>query len=122
MNELKIIVAGGRDFFDYPLLKKEVMKVVKKCQENDLIIEIVSGCAKGADYLGEKLAKKKKLNIKKFEPDWDKYGPQAGIIRNCKMAQYADMLIAFWDGESHGTGNMISQMKKAKKPVRVIRY
>lgn len=121
-EHFKIIVAGGRKFFDYPLLKKEVTKIAKKCEKKGLMIEIVSGGAKGADYLGEKLAKKKGFRVKKFEAEWDKHGNSAGMIRNFKMAQYANILIAFWDGKSRGTGNMITQMKKVDKPVRVIRY
>ncbi len=35
-----------------------------------------------------------------------------GPVRNQKMAEYADALIAVWDGESRGTKNMISLAKK----------
>ena len=46
----------------------------------------------------------------------------AGPIRNRQMAEYADYLIAFWDGESRGTRNMIETMKKLGKHGVVIRY
>jgi hypothetical protein len=36
------------------------------------------------------------------------------------MAEYADCLIAVWDGSSRGTKNMIDEMNKLKKPVFVI--
>lgn len=36
------------------------------------------------------------------------------------QAAGADALIAFWDGKSPGTENMISIMRKAGKPVQVI--
>ena len=35
------------------------------------------------------------------------YNARAGPDRNLKMAEYADALIAIWDGESRGTGSMI---------------
>ena len=36
------------------------------------------------------------------------------------MAQNADALIAFWNGESRGTKNMIENAKKANKPYVII--
>ena len=39
-----------------------------------------------------------------------------GFERNFRMAGHADALLAIWDGESHGTENMITAMKKAGKP------
>jgi len=38
------------------------------------------------------------------------------------MAEYGDMLIAFWDGESKGTKNMIDTSKKLGLLVYVHRY
>ena len=38
------------------------------------------------------------------------------------MAEYADYLITFWDGESRGARNMIETMKKLGKHGEVIRY
>lgn len=38
------------------------------------------------------------------------------------MAQYANHLIAFWDGESKGTKNMIDEATKQGLLVDVIKY
>ena len=38
------------------------------------------------------------------------------------MAKNADCLLAFWDGESRGTYNMINTAKKRKLKVRVFNY
>jgi hypothetical protein len=35
------------------------------------------------------------------------------------MAQYADALIAFWDGKSKGTKNMIDEAKKQGLIIKV---
>ena len=51
--------------------------------------------------------KEKGYQIKRFPADWGKYGKKAGIIRNRAMAEYADALLAYWDGKSSGTRNMI---------------
>ena len=52
--------------------------------------------------------------------DWNKHGKAAGPIRNRQMAEYADCLIAVWDGKSRGTKNMIDEMNKLMKPVFLI--
>ena len=38
------------------------------------------------------------------------------------MAEYADALIAFWDGESRGTKNMIELAKKKGLKIRIVKY
>jgi hypothetical protein len=76
------------------------------------ISEVVSGGARGIDQLGERWARDSGVPIKTFEPNWDKFGRSAGMIRNVEMARYADALIAIWDGKSRGTRHMIEQAKK----------
>jgi len=38
------------------------------------------------------------------------------------MADYGDMLIAFWDGKSSGTKNMIENSKKLGLTVHIVNY
>ena len=105
---MKVIIAGGRDFTDY-------MKLASACDallREVTVSEIVSGTAKGADQLGERFANGGGYPIKRFPADWDKHGKAAGPKRNAEMAEYADCLIAFWDGQSKGTKNMIDTAKK----------
>lgn len=72
---------------------------------------MVSGGASGVDLYGEKWARKNDIPIKRFPADWAKYGKRAGLIRNVEMANYADGLIAIWDGQSRGTKHMIDVAK-----------
>lgn len=81
-------------------------------------VEVVSGRAKGPDTFGEWWALSHGSSIKFFPADW-KLGPKAGFIRNEQMGDYADALIAFWDGKSGGTKHMIEYMMKLGKPIRV---
>jgi hypothetical protein len=72
------------------------------------ITEVVSGRAAGVDTLGETWAEINKIPIKLFPPDRKRYGwPRAAFRRNEEMGDYADALIALWDGKSHGTKHMI---------------
>jgi len=118
---IKVIIAGGRDFKDFELLKSHCNRYLKEFNNSE-DIEIVSGGANGADTLGEKYAKKKKYKIKQFLADWDNLGKSAGYIRNAEMAKYADILIAFWDGKSRGTKHMIDLAKKKRLVVKTIYY
>jgi hypothetical protein len=115
---MKIIIAGGRYFSDYDRLYKSCSKILEKI----LDIEIVSGTAKGADMLGERFSKDNGYKLKQFPADWDKFGKSAGYRRNAEMAKYADALIAFWDGNSRGTKNMIDLAEKANLKVRIIYF
>ncbi len=105
---MKVIIAGGRYFNNEELLCQFCDGVL----QNLHTIEIVSGGAKGADFLGEKYAKKRNYKLKRFPAAWSKYGKGAGPKRNTAMAIYADLLIAFWDGRSRGTKSMINLAKK----------
>ena len=113
----KVIIAGSRDFSDYPML-------VKRCDcllaETDTTIVIVSGGARGADTLGESYAQERGYAVRKFPADWDRFGKSAGYKRNAQMAEYADALIAFPIGESRGTHHMIRLAQAQNLKVRVI--
>lgn len=115
----KVIIAGGRDFNDYPLLKATMDNLL--CNITDEII-IVCGKARGADTLGEQYAKEKGYAVTYYPADWKQYGKRAGYLRNEQMAQNADALAAFWNGESRGTKHMIDLAKRYGLKVRVKKY
>lgn len=116
---MKIIIAGGREFNDYFLLKEECDKIIGDYPD---MITIVSGGARGTDSLGEQYARANNYFIERYPADWDRYGKAAGYRRNEQMAQNAEALIAFWDGESKGTKHMIDLAVSYKLKVFVIRY
>lgn len=111
----KIIVAGSRGFNDYWLMKETLKDLPKDC-------EIVSGMARGADMLAVNYAVNNGYKLVKFPANWEYIGKRAGYVRNAKMAKYANELIAFWDGESKGTKNMIEVAKKHGLKVTVKLY
>lgn len=115
---MKLIIAGGRGFTDYDLLKFKVSHITNRLN----IDNIICGGARGADSLGEKYALENGIDVIHLIPDWEKHGKSAGYRRNYEMALVGTHLIAFWDGKSKGTKNMIDTMKKMNKPVRVIYY
>jgi len=117
----RIIIAGSRDFDDWDLLRLKVNYYTFLMEPGS--IEIVSGCCgRGADQLGEEYSILNGLPLKEFPADWRRYGDAAGPIRNKEMASYATHLIAFWNGKSKGTKNMIEEATKAGLKVKVVRY
>lgn len=127
VSQVRIIVAGGRDFSDYAKLESEVTEIISSYRIGD-DITIISGHCRGADMLGEQLANKYSIPIKIFPANWDKHGKSAGYIRNRQMAEYASdgdsigILVAFWDGKSKGTKSMIDLGLQYLKEVHVIKY
>ena len=121
MNELKLIIAGGRDFNDYQMLISKLTTLADGIYA-DRAISIVSGMAHGADALGVRFAMENDVKLYEFPADWARYGKRAGFIRNEQMGNFADALLAFWDGESSGTRNMIHFMAASEKPYHVYHY
>lgn len=117
----KVIIAGSRGFDDYAALCSCCDKMLaRKAQERQ--ITIVSGHAQGADLLGEKYARERGYNIELHPANWSKYGRAAGPKRNKEMALCSNALLAFWDGESKGTKNMIDEARAAGLQVRIYLY
>lgn len=113
----KLIIAGGRWFRDYDQLAREARRLIDGRR-----VEIVSGMAKGADSLAIQFARENNIPTHGFPADWIQHGKSAGFKRNVQMADFADGLLAFWDGQSRGTKHMINTMRRLNKPVRVIKY
>lgn len=116
---MRVIIAGGREFSDYNTLKRKCDYYLQNIKEP---VEVISGHASGADALGERYANEKGYKITMFPADWKRYGKSAGPIRNRQMAEYADVLIAFWDGISLGTKNMIDQAKEKGLKIKIVKY
>lgn len=119
---MRTIIAGSRHGISYGM----VMSAMAACGWKPT--EIVSGCAPGADTLGEVWAANRGIPVKRFPALWQDlkatpclikhrydgaaYNALAGHNRNARMAEYADALVAIWDGSSRGTRNMIEQAER----------
>ena len=94
-----VAIVGSRDFNDESYMERMVEEAVGI----DNIDLIVSGGAKGADSLAEELAVKHDIPTKIYPANWLRYGKSAGMIRNKEIVRAADVVIAFWNGQSPGT-------------------
>lgn len=131
MKELRVIIAGSRDFDDFLKLMNSCIDILFNITDkNDDLdkIRIVSGAARGADQLGEQYAKIAGYEVSRFPADWNGLGKRAGYVRNAEMAKYAvddgnyGVLIAFWDGKSKGTKHMIDLAEKKGLEVHIVKF
>ena len=99
----------------------------RKLQVNNLedylpdgVTEIVSGGARGIDTCARRYARLHGIKLTEFLPDYRRYGRGAPLKRNLQIIEYADMVLAFWDGASRGTKFVIDQCKERGIPVKVL--
>lgn len=112
---MRIAVIGSRNFNDYELLKKELLKF-------PAIKEIISGGAKGADSLARQFASEHNIPICEYKPQYKQFGRSAPIVRNKIIAENCDELVAFWDYKSKGTKFTIDQARKLEKKIHIIQF
>ncbi len=113
---MRTIIAGSRSFNDYDRFEDLLDGVCMFIN----VTSIISGLAHGADTMALKYAAEADLPVTKYAADWEKFGRAAGPIRNEEMAEVADALVAFWDGESRGTKSMIDLALKKGLVVIVV--
>ena len=104
----RILFCGGRDFND-------LSEVVKAFEEHTPTF-VITGGAKGADTLADKVAKDKGIDRVVYPANWVKYGKSAGYRRNSLMLKEGkpDLVVAFKGGK--GTEMMISLAEKEGIP------
>ena len=116
---IKVINAGSRTFTNYEYLKVRLDWFFMLRAKDD--ITIISGCANGADRLGERYATENGIGLIRKPANWNEHHNAAGPIRNEEMAKIATHCIVFWDGISKGTKNMIDNANKYKLDLRIIK-
>ena len=82
--------------------------------------ELVSCGAKGVDTSAKEYAEAHGIKLTEFLPDYSKFRRNAPLKRNLQIIEYADLVLAFWDGKSKGTKYVIDNCNKLGKPVQII--
>lgn len=114
----KVVIAGCRDYNNYDEAKVYIDFCLSNIRKEKNIV-IVSGCASGADAIGERYAEENGFKIERYPADWKRYGRSAGPRRNKQMAEICDYVICFWDYKSKGTKSMIEYAIKHDKPIKI---
>lgn len=108
---MKVAVIGSRD-----LTVKDLGKYLPESTT-----EIVSGGARGIDQCAAKFAHINKIKLTEFLPQYAEFGKSAPLKRNLQIIEYSDMVIAFWNGTSHGTKYVIDKCLQLHKRITVYR-
>ncbi len=116
---MNIAIVGGRDFNDYTLLKESILAYIDAHEKPE---NIVSGGAKGADTLAAQFATEMGIPLLIFKPDYQRYGRGATLVRNTQIIENAEVVFAFWNGQSKGTKDSIKKAEKLEKELYVIKY
>lgn len=86
-----------------------------------VITQLICGKARGPDTWGEEWGVSQRIPILPFPAQWKRFGKKAGVLRNIQMADNLDVLLAFWDGHSRGTHQMIYETRRRGKTVVIVR-
>lgn len=115
----RVVACGSRTWVDYGL----ILEVLKALQASYAPLRVAQGGAKGADTLVAQACAEMGVDCHLYPADWDTYGTRAGLVRNDHMIhmEQPDLLVAFWDGESHGTAHAIGIAEGMGIPTLVVR-
>ena len=112
---LVVLVCGSREWTDKRAIFDALFSLVGKAEL------VIHGAARGADTLAGEVARELAIPVREYPADWDHYGKGAGYIRNSKMLKEGqpDLVLAFTDELTGGTGQMVKLARKAGVETRV---
>lgn len=110
---MKIIISGGRKYFDRAM----VFRVLDYVHAERGITLLIEGGAKGADRLGREWAISRGIDFHTEAADWDKFKRAAGAIRNREMLKIEGVAAVIAFPGNDGTTDMVKATRKAKIPV-----
>lgn len=115
---MNIAIVGSREFDNAHIIESAIRRWMVLSPEG---VTIVSGGARGADTLGEQIAKRLNLPTIIHLPEWERYGKSAGFKRNALIVRDADVVLAFFapGPRTPGTSNTVAAAKIAGKTVHV---
>lgn len=110
---MRVIVCGSRKWTDREAIANRLFDLPPGST-------IVHGAAAGADRIAGQEAQKLGHLVEEHPAMWSQLGKLAGFARNQKMAELgADLCIAFWDGKSRGTADMVDRAERHGIPLEL---
>jgi hypothetical protein len=107
---LRVIITGSRGWTD----RGRISERLAQLEPGGCVIVVgydpEKDRPKGVDRIAYQEAQKLGLLVEPHPANWDVLGKAAGFMRNEEMAALgADLCIAFWDGRSTGTKDMVDR-------------
>ena len=128
---MKLGITGSRtitefDFIPYFTMRDKEFRAF--CRQHGLgrrkITLVITGGAKGIDTLAFQTAEAAGIRNLQFLPDRKKFPgrlvSRAFQERNRQIVASCDVLLAVWDGRSHGTKNTLAYAREINKPVYLV--
>jgi len=118
MDEMRVVVSGSRGFAD----TIAVWNVLSDLLAQHKRVRVIHGGCRGPDTYASDWARTNGQEQVEFKADWEKHGRAAGPMRNQHMIDLGkpNLLVAFWDGRSRGTGGTIRHAIKRGIKVLVV--
>ncbi|MBO4491939.1 MAG: hypothetical protein J5944_11330 [Lentisphaeria bacterium] len=130
---MKLGITGSRsitefDFIPYFTMQNRDFRAF--CRNHGLIrrriTAVVTGGARGIDTLAFQAAEAAGIRNLQFLPDRAKFRGKTILkafqVRNQQIVDCCDVLLAVWDGKSHGTKNTLAYARKTHKPAFLIMH
>ena len=121
MEKYRVIIAGSSSFFNCDLMKEKCCLYLENKLKTHHVI-LLSGTSIGTTELIKNYPAELKILVESNFAEWDRFGRSAAGISNIKMVERANALIAFWDGMSTRTKQLIDMAIAKQIPVKIIRY
>jgi hypothetical protein len=110
---VKVAIVGSRHF---PAMER-VSEFVRGLPAGSTV---VTGGASGVDAAAGRAARESGLGLHKLPPRMEEAtDPGASAQRNQRLIDAADVLVAFWDGESAGTRKTVERALASGREVHV---
>lgn len=111
----RVLFCGSRGFRNGDVARTAIRDAFDPPSPGDVLVH---GDARGADRLAAAVAGDMGIACEAHPADWASDGRAAGVVRNARMiATRPTLVVALWDGRSHGTLDTIQRATQAGIPV-----
>lgn len=112
MNQMRVVVTGGRDYVDEATVDRELTKIVQSSKGRDLVF--INGGARGLDTLVMDWCEAHGIPcITMFAPWKSHYGKRSGPVRNQWMIDFCMPTYGIVFPGGRGTADMHARIKAA---------
>lgn len=121
---MRVLVCGSRMFaLDGDADGKSIVwERLSRLKDEPQDVHLVLGGARGPDEWAREWAVGYCVDHTVMYAHWRAHGKKAGILRNIAMLDTKpDLVLAFWDGESTGTGHTIFEAHRRLIAVEITR-
>ncbi len=107
-KQMKLGIVGSREFPDLKMVEKYINSLPKS-------LTLITGDARGVDKTVTQVGARRGMVVDPLKKNYEKHGSGAPFVRNDRIVRESDAVVAFWDGKSPGTQDVMERALKARK-------